>query len=129
DGSFQIPANADYTHETYCTVPKDLNIVLQLGHMHEHGSRFIWEIVDDADNQVELLRDDAWAPEYASHPPITTYPLASPLVLTKGMRLRQACQWHNSSTETLEFPREMCVGFGYYYPEDGEVYCPSIEAQ
>jgi hypothetical protein len=33
------------------------------------------------------------------------------------------CTYHNSTASTLEFPREMCVGFAFFFPGDAEVDC------
>jgi hypothetical protein len=123
DDDFEIPAHAKHTSTSYCTVPQDLSIVLSLGHQHEEGKRYLLEEIDPAGKLLRTLRDDAWEPEFTSHPPIDYYPLAEPLELKKGTLLRQTCEWDNKGAEPLIFPREMCVGFSYYYPANGDITC------
>ncbi len=123
DASFQVPPKTEYTHVTECTVPTDLTTILNLGHMHDAGSHFKLEIVDDSGATKSVLRDDDWAPEFSSHPPISRFTREEPLVLTKGTRLRQSCTWDNTTDEVLGFPLEMCLAFFYYYPDAGEKQC------
>lgn len=120
DDWFEIPANAAYNHTTYCTVNRDLDVVLSLGHMHEDGRTYHLDIVDGANTVTQSLRNDTWAPSFTSHPPITYYSVSQPLHITAGTRLRQSCDWDNTTTHTLIFPREMCLSFMYYFPGEGD---------
>jgi hypothetical protein len=121
DDSFEVPPQTEHTHVTYCDVFKDFKAVLTLGHMHEAGRRYALEVVDEADEVLQTVRDDVWAPEFTSHPPIDHFKMAAPLLLEKGTTLRQTCTWQNDTAEPMVFPREMCLSFMYYYPEEGDV--------
>jgi hypothetical protein len=123
DDTFDIPAHETLERVQTCTVPQDLQIVRLLGHMHEWGSHYSLEQLDDAGNPVSMLIDDEWDPVYASHPPVNEYEPAAPLLLAAGTRLRQTCDWSNDTDQDILFPREMCIGFGLYFPDAGEVYC------
>jgi hypothetical protein len=125
DETFAVPPQAEYTHVTHCEVPQDFDMVLTLGHMHEAGRRYTLEVIDEAENVMATLRDDAWEPAFTSHPPIDHYTMAQPLELTAGTVLRQTCTWHNDTAETMLFPREMCLSFMYYFPAAGDqtAYC------
>ena len=57
--------------------------------------------------------------EYASHPPTLKYTTDAPLVLKAGTKLRQTCTWDNTTNNPVGFPREMCVMFGFYFPDNG----------
>jgi hypothetical protein len=120
DDSFQIPQQSTYNHTTYCTVNRDLDVVLTLGHMHEAGRLYQLDIVDESDNATMNLRNDEWALSYVSHPPITHYPVAAPLHIAAGTRVRQSCDWDNTTDRTVLFPREMCLSFMYYFPGNGD---------
>lgn len=120
DLTFEVPASAPLTRTTYCTVARDLDIAVSLGHMHEAGTRYQLDIVDEAGQVVRNLRDDTWEESFASHPPITYYSPDAPLHLAAGTRLRQTCSWDNRTGEPLLFPREMCLSFMYYFPGTGE---------
>jgi hypothetical protein len=119
DERFEIPPSANYSHTSYCTLERDLDIVLTLGHMHEDGRHYTLDVVDGANQVMMPLRSDAWQPSYTSHPPITKYPADAPLRLTAGTRLRQTCEWDNAGDRTVIFPREMCLAFMYYFPGGG----------
>lgn len=129
DDTFEIPPTASYTHTTYCTVQRDLDVILTLGHMHEDGRQYRLEVLDGAGAPTQMLRDDTWAPSYTSHPPVTHYSVNQPLHLTAGTRLRQTCDWDNTSDRTVIFPREMCLAFMYYFPGEGDDITCAMTAQ
>jgi hypothetical protein len=123
DASFNVPPNGSATSVSTCTVPKDLNTVLLLGHMHDHGKRYTLERLDDKGNAVETMYDQEWQPDYAGHPPLVTATLEEPMFIPAGTTFRQTCTWNNNTTDPLVFPREMCITFAHYFPDDGWVEC------
>lgn len=129
DDSFEIPPSANYSHTTYCTTQRDLDIVLTLGHMHEDGRQYTLDVVDAAGTVMQPLRSDTWQPSFTSHPPITHYPADAPLRLPAGTRLRQTCEWDNTTANPVIFPREMCLSFMYYFPGDGQDIVCDMAAQ
>ncbi len=130
DGGFKVPPRGEATSVSDCVVPKDLDLLLLLGHMHEWGSRYKLERIDEATNKpVEMLYETAWEPLFTSHPPVTSYDPQKPLHLPKGTRLRQTCTWKNTESNELQFPREMCVMFSYYFPDDGFLQCDTTEVK
>ncbi len=129
DDSFEIPQTASYNHTTYCTVNRDLDVVLTLGHMHEAGRLYQLEIIDGGGATTQMLRNDTWAPSFTSHPPVTYYSVDQPLHITAGTRLRQSCDWDNTTARTVIFPREMCLSFMYYFPGDGDDIVCDMTAQ
>jgi hypothetical protein len=126
DNSFEVPSHATYQSTTLCTVDRDFQFVLSLGHMHEFGTHYKLERIDDQGNVLETMHDEEWRPEYTSHPPVERWTMDQPLLLKKGTRLRQTCSWNNTSADALIFPREMCVGFFYYFPDQGELTCDLV---
>jgi hypothetical protein len=127
DELFEVPAQATTTSTSICTLDRDFNIVLMLPHMHEYGSQYKLEEIDETGAMTRVLLDEQkWSPEYASHPNAIKYTKEEPLFLPKGTRLRQSCTWINTTTDPLLFPREMCLSFSYYYPDEGELICDTI---
>ena len=120
--AWTIPAKSPYETTNTCTLKQDLNIILMLGHMHELGKHYKLERVDAA-GAAETLYEEEWQLSYAQHPPLKKFPVDKPLVLPKGTKLRQTCKWDNDTAESVIFPREMCVFFGYYFPDQGELFC------
>lgn len=129
DMGFQVQPHAQTTSVTQTSVHKDAQIILMGGHMHEHGKQFKLEILDDAGQVQEVLYDEKWSAAYASHPPLLRYTMDAPRLLKKGTRLRQTCVFDNESPDTLKFPTEMCVTFGFYFPDEGEMIHLSTPAQ
>jgi hypothetical protein len=123
DVGFDVPPHQELESTTTCVVPRDLQIVRLLGHMHEWGSHYTLEEIDDQDRRQRVLIDEDWLPLYTSSPPVQKFTMEDPLVLKAGTRLRQTCSWRNDETEHLRFPREMCLSYGFYYPDGGEVTC------
>jgi len=121
DAGFNVPPQGTLTHTTTCTVKRDLDTVLLLGHMHEHGKHYTLErLVGDT---AEAIYDQEWRPEYTSHPPVVRHSMEQPLTLHPGDKLRQTCTWDNTTAAPLLFPREMCVAFFYYFPDVGGLQC------
>lgn len=124
DGVFEVPSGRRQERSSTCTVPQDFQVVLMLGHLHELGQHYKLERVDESGKVVETLVDHAWQPLYTSHPPVKRFETDAPLLIKKGTRLRQTCSWDNTTDAMVRFPREMCVSFMYYYPDNGEIECP-----
>lgn len=127
DEAFEIAPNAPLKRVTECTLDRDFNVALSLGHMHELGSYFKLEVVDEGGTVIDTPLDHKWIPYYTSHPPINTYEIAAPYVLKKGQKLRQTCEWENVTGDPVIFPREMCISFSYYWPAEGDFVCETVE--
>lgn len=125
DAAFSVPPHAAATHKSICEVQKDADLVLLFGHEHELGKHFTLEQVDEQGNVLETLYDHEWEASYVSHAPQLRYTRQAPLHIAKGTRFRQTCTWDNPTAEEATFPREMCVTFGYYFPDDGDRICLS----
>jgi len=123
DGDFKIPARGAATSATLCTTPQDFDIVIMLGHEHEWGSHYKLERVDAAGKTLETLYETDWEPLYMAHPPVKNFDPAKPLHLPKGTIIKQTCSWKNTEDQEKAFPREMCVMFSYYVPDNGFLMC------
>jgi hypothetical protein len=129
DMKFQVPARGPATSSKVCTTPQDLDLLLMIGHMHEWGAHYKLERVDENDKPVETLYETEWEQLYVSHPPVTYYDANKPLHLPRGTRLRQTCSWKNTDDQEKTFPREMCVMFSYYVPDNGFLLCDLEEVK
>jgi hypothetical protein len=126
DHTFVVRPQAATESSMICTLPKETQLVMLLGHMHKHGTHYKLERVDEEGHSLEVLYEHNWNPSYTFHPPIQRYSLETPLRLAKGTRLRQTCKWSNTTSGTLRFPTEMCVGFGYYFPGNDRLLCEHL---
>ena len=123
DDTFKIEPQSKLTHTTTCTLDRDYDFAVVLGHMHELGKRYTLEVIDEAGKTMETIRDDEWQLSYSSHPPIGYFTMEQPYHLPKGTILRQTCSWDNNTAEPVLFPREMCLAFFYYFPGEEDIVC------
>jgi hypothetical protein len=123
DTDFTVPPHEASESVITCTVPEEVQIVNLLGHLHEWGTHYALEKIDADGNTLEMLYEQEWEPSFASAPPVLRYAKDAPLVLAAGTRLRQTCAWENVEDDALTFPREMCLAFAQYYPDNGEIFC------
>lgn len=128
DDGFQVQPQSTLRRTSVCKMPQDFQVVLMLGHLHEFGKTYTLERMG-GNGAPEMLYQKVWNPSYTSHPPLTRFSVDAPLKFAKGEQLRQTCEWDNNSSETLRFPREMCVGFMYYFPDNGEQFCEITSVQ
>lgn len=123
DVGFSIPAHEEFESVSTCTAPADVDIIRLLGHMHEWGTYYHLERLDESDEPVETVIEKEWDPVFTSDPEILTFEPAAPMHIAAGTRLRQTCRWSNDTAEPILFPREMCLAYGLYFPDDGEIFC------
>lgn len=125
--NFEIPARGAVRTISTCTLAHDFQVASLLGHEHEYGARFSLERIN-VDGTTEMLYDFPWEAAYASHPPIEIYGLDTPLLLPRGTRLRQTCEWRNTDAASVIFPREMCVSYMNTFPSpDGAMEFCEVE--
>ena len=123
DVGFAIPPHQEFESVSTCTAPADVDIIRLLGHMHEWGTYYHLERLDESDEPVETVIEKEWDPVFTSDPEILTFEPAAPMHIAAGTRLRQTCRWSNDTAEPILFPREMCLAYGLYFPDDGEIFC------
>ncbi len=114
NGGFNLTPRTQTESSTNCVAKSEVKLVMMSNHMHEYGIAARTEVIRAGTNEVEVLRDDpTWAFEKQFNPDYTTWPVEEPFVLRAGDTLRTSCTWHNSTSESLTFPREMCIGAGF----------------
>jgi hypothetical protein len=124
DDQFEVPPQAKYSSQTTCTVDRDLDVVTLLGHMHEAGKHFKLERAPGEKQPYTTLYETDWTPLDVTHPPVDYFKMEAPLHIPKGTKLRQTCTWDNTGADPLLFPKEMCLSYMYYFPDQGELTCP-----
>jgi hypothetical protein len=107
--------------QSECTFPRDVQAYMLTGHAHEWGASVKIERVGATASEV--LYEQPWAPEYAQNPPKKTFPLATPLKIAKGERIRVTCTWNNTTDADLVFPKEMCAAVGLQFPTMTDITC------
>ncbi len=126
DASFRVRASGTTVSSSVCTVTEDLSAIRMFGHMHELGSHFKLERIDEKDQPIETLLDHDWEPLFVSHAKSIAFPADAPYQLKKGMRFRHTCTWKNAGMTESTFPNEMCVAMMFVFPDRGLVNCEAV---
>ncbi|MGZ3422513.1 MAG: hypothetical protein ACXVEF_25550 [Polyangiales bacterium] len=124
--AFTIPAKKDLTSSSTCVVKDDISAFLLTGHMHEWGKHYKLERVDETGASLETIYEKDWEASFSSHPPTLRWSTDAPYKIAKGTLLRQTCTWQNDTDADIIFPKEMCVFFGFYFPDKGEIECEKV---
>jgi hypothetical protein len=121
DLSFQVPAMGKLNSSAECVFEEDHQLLMAIGHEHEWGTHVRADLTR-VDGTAETLFDRDFKPSDVFDPPINAYTVEKPLQFRKGDKLKMSCDWRNTTTDLLSFPREMCVFFGYSM-EEGDARC------
>jgi hypothetical protein len=114
NGPFELPASSQATSSVDCVAQSDVKIIWMSNHMHEFGMSASTQVVRAGTSSVEELHDDAtWTYDMQFNPTFTTWPADAPFILHSGDTLRTTCNWNNTTSSSMKFPREMCVGAGF----------------
>jgi hypothetical protein len=127
DEGFEIAPSAHGQSVTTCTVPIDLRVLRVAGHMHEFGTHYRLEWQPAGGGEMAVLYETDWEPMFTWNPPVHSYTLEAPLLVSAGTRLRQTCQWHNTTEQPLRHSREMCVGIMTALLEGGLLSCGDVQ--
>jgi hypothetical protein len=110
---FKSSTNSTAQAVADCTQPRDIDFLCLHNHMHDFGSARS-RMSSQEGSTVELVhRDDV---DVRNAVPGGDDELAAdhPFRVVAGDTLHTECNWANTTAETVAFPREMCVGVGYF---------------
>ncbi|MCY1056193.1 hypothetical protein [Nannocystis sp. SCPEA4] len=125
DSDFEIPAKTrGFERVKECRLEQDYDIHMLLGHTHERGVMFRFDLLR-GDAEPELLYYATDGKLLRSNPEIKLY--HEPLQFKAGDRLRMTCRWDNDDATAVGWPEEMCVTFMYYSPGEGFLTCDSAD--
>lgn len=101
------------TYSTECTYDADVPYVMGLGHMHEFGSHVSVDVTRAAGGTENMI-DEQWTTSSATGDSgRKVFSIDEPYVIHKGDTVRLTCNWENTTSAAIAFPREMCIFFGY----------------
>jgi hypothetical protein len=119
--NFQVGARDRATAVAERTIGEDMEFIMFTNHMHDYGTRAMTELVRAADGSVMQVHEDpSWTYEMQFNADYSRWDLAQPLRMNKGDVIRTHCEWENTTDAPLAFPREMCVGVGFYLMKNGQ---------
>jgi hypothetical protein len=117
-----LPPRGPAKAKTECKIQQDMKLFALGGHAHEWGTH-VRLTVDRAGKKNEQLYDHDWEPHYQADPPLVYFDTHAPLELRKGDTLHVECEYQNTTDAEIRFPREMCVGLGFYFPGTADIQC------
>ena len=121
DDKFSVPPHAASTSVMSYELKDPVDLVVMLGHMHQWGTHFSLDTVDAQGKKTASVYESDWNEEFASHPPVHIGTLEKPIHFDAGTRFHQSCSWNNDTSDPITFPREMCLTFGVYFPDAGDM--------
>lgn len=116
-----VPSGAPHASVSECVLDRDVTLTSLRAQLGPTGARYALERVT-GDGDPEPLFDTPWQDSLVWHPPAAPLTIEAPLELRAGERLRQACEWLNTTGEALTFPAERCEAFARYVG-DAQVAC------
>ncbi len=122
DTTVNVPAGQAGRAGTTCTFERDIQFVTMGGHAHEHGTA-VRLYHQPAGAAERMLYDEDWTPAKTFAMPVLKYTKAAPFVVHAGEALRADCEYMNPTGADLQFPTEMCGGFGFYFPGSAQLNC------
>src|SRR4029079_3569285 len=102
-----------------CVVMSDLPFLMMANHMHEYGFKASSVVIHPAGTTQDMHTDTRWSNDQSFNPIYSHYPLATPLVVHAGDKIRTTCVWNNETSSAIQFPREMCTASGFILRSDG----------
>lgn len=116
-----LPPRGPAHAKTACTIKQDMSLFALGGHAHEWGTHV--RLTLDRDGKNETLYDHDWEPHYQADPPLAYFETNAPLRFKAGDVLHVECDYQNVTDAEVRFPREMCVGMGFYFPGTADIQC------
>jgi hypothetical protein len=112
--NFEIGARAEAQALAERTMTNDMDFIMFTNHMHDYGARAITELTRADGSVMQVHEDPSWNYEMQFNANYSRWDVAQPLRMNKGDVVRTRCEWANPTDAALAFPREMCVGVGFY---------------
>lgn len=114
DIGFDLPPNQKSIVDNSCTAARDLDFFAFANHMHDYGTSTYTDVTHVGGAVDMLHADSTWSYEMQFNAVYTKWDIATPYHLAKGDVLHTHCEWSNTSSADLQFPREMCIGVGFF---------------
>jgi hypothetical protein len=120
---FSIPPHSQSSADATCVAGTEMPFLLFGNHMHQWGTSVTTEVVHTDGTKTTIVDDPNWTPEREFNPRFVSFPLGQPLVIHQGETVHTHCVWTGDATQTLTFPSEMCLGFGFFVNGGRQVTC------
>jgi hypothetical protein len=102
--------------EATCSPPQPISLLRIFGHEHRYGTGVTVDWIKAGGAPAALYQTMQWD----SPPPLLFSP---PMALAAADALHVHCDWDNTGSAELSYPKEMCLAIGMYYPASGTLVC------
>lgn len=120
--NFKLPTGTGSVH-TQCTLKDDLSFFVIGGHAHEWATHIQINHGAAAAKPEKVIYNQNWSKALVFDTPLNTYSKEQAYAMKKGDTFSVDCTYNNTTGAEIDFPKEMCVGFGYYFPATAEIDC------
>jgi hypothetical protein len=111
---FSLPPATQTDSAADCVAKSDVKVIMMSNHMHEWGTQATTEVTRGDTGNVEVMRHDpTWDHDMVNNPTFATWSAEDPFLIHPGDTIRTSCTWNNDTSDTLGFPREMCISAGF----------------
>jgi hypothetical protein len=121
--TFTIPPMSPESYDVTCPVGSDISFAMFADHMHYDGTSAYSEVIHADGTKTMIVDDTSWTSDSQFKPNFVYYSVANPLVVHAGEQIHTHCEWTNPTSSPIQFPTEMCVGDGFYFPGNGMMVC------
>jgi hypothetical protein len=121
--TFSIPPHATTSYDVNCPIAQDMSFFLFGNHMHNYGAAVYTELLHSDGTSQMIMNNTYWTPDMQFNPPIAGFKPGGYLEMQQGDTLHTHCEWTGASDETITFPTEMCIGFGFNLTGGASIYC------
>jgi hypothetical protein len=114
--NIDLTPGATQSLEASCSPPDPISLLRIFGHEHRYGTGVTVDLVQGGATPSALYHTTQWD----SPPPLLFDPVLS-LAPTDALHVK--CDWSNTGSAELTYPKEMCFAIGMYYPANGALVC------
>lgn len=118
---FELPPGPGATRAE-CVLQQDFKFFMIGGHAHEHAVH-IKLGVTPMGGTPSTIYDVKWTKDLVFNTPLNQYEKATAFQMHKGDLFTVDCEYSNETGAPIKFPKEMCVGYGYFFPATQEIDC------
>jgi len=121
-GIVELPSGEATTVSFDCEWPSDVTVLSIGGHMHENGTSYLVDYIQEDGSSERIYEIDPWDAEYRDFPVLENFGEGE-FQVSAGEAFRTFCNWFNATESLLTFPNEMCTTFVVAYPLDTALSC------
>jgi hypothetical protein len=114
--NIDLPPGATKSLEATCSPPENISLLRMFGHEHRYGTGVTVDWSKAGAPATSLYQTKEWD----SPPPLLFNPA---MALAPEDSVHVQCDWTNTGSAELTYPKEMCLAIGLYYPASGTLVC------